>query len=152
MRLLTLAAVLIPISLLAAENPFLGTWKLNPAKSKSSPTPVPKELTVTFEQDGDKIRRTANGIDGEGNPVKQTGSIAWDGKDHEIKAPDGSPRQVAVKHVSDRERAITVKRDGQVVTKMRTVISKDGTTMTNTSDGVTDKGEKYHAVTVYEKQ
>jgi hypothetical protein len=152
MRLLTLAVVLIPVSLLAAGNPFLGTWKLNPGKSKSSPTPVAKEMTVTFEQDGEKIKRTANGTDGEGNLVKQTGSIPWDGKEHQVEMGEGSVINVAVKFVNDRTRDVTVKRNGEIVSKMRIVISEDGSTMTSTADGVTDKGEKFRALTVYEKQ
>jgi hypothetical protein len=52
-------------TLVASDNLFLGTWKLNTAKSKYSPGPAPKEVTVKFEQDGDKIHRDLGGIRGE---------------------------------------------------------------------------------------
>jgi hypothetical protein len=103
MRLLTLMILVVSASLSAADNPFLGTWKLNTAKSKSSPMPVAKSMTVTFEANGDKIIRTATGVDGEGKPIKQGGGdgIAWDGKDHVIPEPNGIPTTVAVKRVTD---------------------------------------------------
>ena len=87
-RFLSVSLFLIAASLLGADNPFLGTWKLNTEKSKSSPGPSPQSLTVTFEADGENVRRTATGIDGQGKPIMQGGpegsSIAWDGKDHAV--------------------------------------------------------------------
>jgi hypothetical protein len=86
MRFLPIAILLIGTTLSAADNPFLGTWKLNTAKSKSSPMPVAKSMTVKFEADGEKIRRTVTGVDAEGKPIMQGGpegtSIPWDAKDH----------------------------------------------------------------------
>jgi hypothetical protein len=140
----------------AADNPFLGTWKLNTAKSKSSPMPVAQSMTVKFEADGEKVRRTVSGVDGEGKPIMQGGpegtSIAWDGKDHEVQVPNGSPMTIAVKHVNDYRDDVTVKQNGKVTTTVRSVVSKDGKTMTNTLDGVNEKGEKFHAIEVLEKQ
>ena len=40
------------VTLLAADNPFLGTWKLNLAKSKGTTGTLSKEETVVFESDG----------------------------------------------------------------------------------------------------
>ena len=56
----TLILCILAARLLAADNPFLGTWKLDVAKSQFSPGPGPKELTVRLEQDGDKVHRIAN--------------------------------------------------------------------------------------------
>ena len=94
MRFLSLVVFLISTTLLAADNPFLGTWKLNTAKSKSSPTPVAQSMTVKFEADGESVRRTVTGLDGQGKPIMQGGpkgsSIPWDGKDHGVEVP-GEP-------------------------------------------------------------
>ena len=78
MRFLPVAVLLISTAMFAADNPFLGTWKLNTAKSKSSPTPVAQSMTVKFDADGDRVRRTVTGVDGEGKPIMQGG-------------PEGSP-------------------------------------------------------------
>ena len=39
----------------AEDNPFLGTWKLNAAKSKAEGTTVPKSMTRTVTAAGDKV-------------------------------------------------------------------------------------------------
>jgi len=156
MRFLWMTSFFISATLFAADNPFLGTWKLNTAKSKSSGAPMVQNMTVTFEADGEKVRRTATGTDSEGKPIMQGGpkgtSIAWDGKDHAVETPDGPPMTIAVKRVNDYRNDVTVKRDGKVTVTVRSVVSKDGKTMTNTVDGVTAKGEKFHQVEILEKQ
>jgi hypothetical protein len=156
MRFMLMAISLISTTLFAAGNPFLGTWELNTAKSKSSGMPAAKSMTVKFEADGEKVRRTATGVDGEGKPIMQGGpegtSIAWDGKDQAVAMPGGPPMTIAVKRVSDYRNDVTVKANAKVTATIRAVVSKDGKTMTNTIDGVTEKGEKYHQLEVLEKQ
>jgi hypothetical protein len=113
-------------------------------------------MTVKFEADGDKIRRIATGVDAEGKPIMQGGpegtSIAWDGKDHEVKTPDGTPMTIAVKPVNDHRNDVTVKQNGKVTITVRSVVSKDGKTITDNVDGVDAKGVKFHVVEVFEKQ
>jgi hypothetical protein len=46
------ACFLLTVALIAAESPFIGTWKLNTAKSKFAPGTATKEMTVMFEPDG----------------------------------------------------------------------------------------------------
>ena len=156
MRFLRAALFLIATALVAADNPFLGTWKLNTAKSKSSPMPVARSMTVKFDAEGERVRRTVTGVDGEGKPIMQGGpqgtSMAWDGKDHAVQVPNGPPMTIAVKRVNDYRNDVTVKQNGKVTVTVRSVVSKDGRTMTNTVDGVTEKGEKFHQVEVLEKQ
>jgi hypothetical protein len=153
---LPLALFLVSATLMAADNPFLGTWKLNTEKSKSSPMPVAKSMTVVFEADGDKVRRTVTGVAADGKPIMQGGpegaSTAWDGKDHRVQAPDAPPMTIAVKRVNDHRNDVTIKQNGKVTVTVRSEVSKDGATMTNTVNGVNDKGEKFHEVEILEKQ
>src|SRR6188508_42238 len=110
-------------ALFSADNPFVGTWTLNQAKSTYSPGPAPKELTVKFDMVGDQIRRKATGIDGEGKPIAQGGkdgdALPWDGKDHPITSPPDQPMTVAVKRVNDHTSDVTVKRNGKVLVTIR---------------------------------
>ncbi len=156
MRFLPIALFVISTALVAADNPFLGTWKLDTAKSKASPMPVAQSMTVKFEAEGEKVRRTVTGVDGAGKPIMQGGpegtSMAWDGKDHSVQVPNGPPMTIAVKRVGDHRNDVTVKQNGKVTITVRSVVSQDGRTMTNTVDGVNEKGEKFHEVEVLEKQ
>lgn len=154
MRLLhvSVLACIFTTGVLAADNQFLGTWKLNTAKSKYSPGPGPKNLTITYAQDGDQIKRTVEGVNAEGEPISMQASIKWDGQDHAIPNPSGPPMTVAATMVDDRTVNYTVKTDGKVTTTGRAVLSKDGKTVTNTETGVNPKGEKVHNVVVGERQ
>ena len=126
MRFLSITLFLITTSLFGADNPFLGTWKLNTAKSKSSPGPVAQSMTVKFDADGENVRRTVTGLDRQGKPIMQGGpegsSIAWDGKDHAVQVPNGPPITVAVKRVNDHRNDVTVKRHGKVTATIRSVV------------------------------
>jgi len=62
------------------------------------------------------------------------------------------PAMVAVKNVNDHTLNITVKVNGKVVVSGRSVVSKDGKTMTGTFKGEDPKGRKFDNVEVYEKQ
>jgi hypothetical protein len=148
---LTLAVSLFATALFAADNRFLGTWKVNIAKSQFSPGPVPKELTVTFADDGEKIKRALEGIDAEGKPFKQEGSIKWDGQDHPMPNGDGT-MTIAWKMVNDNTVQFTRKSEGKVTTTGHAVLSKDAKTVTITETSVNSKGEKVHSVVVLERQ
>jgi hypothetical protein len=147
-----LTLCLLAQPLLAADNPFLGTWKLNLAKSTYGPGPAPKEETVKFEQDGDKIHRLATGTNGDGSAINQDSSIPWDGKDHLVTQPPDPPITAAVTRVNPRTLHVVVKQNGKITDTIHVVISKDGKTVTSTVEGVNDKGEKVHNVEITEKQ
>ena len=138
-------------ALFAADNPYVGTWKLNTAKSKFSPGTAMKEATVTFEAVGDQMKRTLVGIGPDGEQLNQSGTIPWDGKDHKIDAPNGPSIMVAVKK-TNRTLDVTVKQDGKLVDTIKVVVSKDGKTMTATDKGEDQKGRKLDNTEVFEKQ
>jgi hypothetical protein len=145
------AFCLFSVALVAADNPFIGTWKLNTAKSKGTPGTMNKESTVVFEADGNGVKRTVTGIDADGKPINLSATIPWDGMEHKVDGSMG-PAMVAVKNVNDHTTNVTVKVNGKVVSSGRSVVSKDGKTMTNTFKGEDPKGRKVDSVDVYEKQ
>jgi hypothetical protein len=62
-----LAAFLLTSSLFAAD-PFLGTWKLNIAKSKyTGANPAPKDLTIVVETHGDQVIVSGKGTAADGS-------------------------------------------------------------------------------------
>jgi hypothetical protein len=46
-----------------------GAWKLNLEKSKYSPGPPPKSLTLNYQGEGQNRKNVAEGIDAEGKPM-----------------------------------------------------------------------------------
>ncbi len=51
-----------------AQKGFMGTWKLNEAKSKI-PAGAPKNSTVVYEPSDDTVKVTVDGTDASGNPA-----------------------------------------------------------------------------------
>ena len=151
MRGLLAAFCLFSVALVAADNPFLGTWKLNTAKSKGTPGTMEKEATQVFETDGNGIKRTLTGIDADGKPIKMSSTIPWDGMEHKVDGPTG-PAMVAVKKINDHTVNVTVKVNGKIVVSGKSVVSKDGKTITEMFKGENLAGKKFDNVTIYEKQ
>ena len=51
-----------------AQDAFMGVWKLKEAKSEFSPG-APKNSTVVYEAEGDKVKVTVDSISGDGKPT-----------------------------------------------------------------------------------
>lgn len=145
LSLLTLCAVAI-----GGAAPPYGTWRMNTEKSRVDPGPSPyKSFSLTLAPaEGGSYRVTAKGELQDGTPFGSTYLMKSDGKDYPVtNAPFDSISAVEEKpNVS----VITMKRQGKVVEKTRSVVS--GNVMTNTTEGVDPAGRSFHAVGIMEKQ
>jgi len=135
---------------LAADN-WLGTWKLNVEKSKASPGPAPKSLTLKFEATKDGTRFTSDGVSADGKPMHGTYTSKFDGKD----VPwEGNPEAdtAAPMKIDDSSYENVWKKGGKVTITAKAVVSKDGKTLTISQTGKNVKGEAVNANVVFEKQ
>ena len=138
---------------LAADDPFVGTWKLNLAKSKFSPGPPPKTSTITFETQGKGFKFVGDGVNAEGKAIHQEGSVKFDGKDYPVTGAGGPlDITIAVKMIDSYTRDFVGKRGGKEGQRGQDVISKDGKTLTRTIKGQNAQGQEYNNVLVFDKQ
>src|SRR5580693_911367 len=135
---LTIAMLFVGLAMCSAQNPNLGTWKLNEAKSKI-PAGSAKNLTVTYVAAGDSIKGTIDGVDGQGKPTHSEWTGKFDGKDYPVT---GDPTQDT--------RAI--KQAGKVTITGKAMIAADGKSRTVTVSGMDSMGMKIEVVSVYDKQ
>ena len=159
MRIKTLAAfamtlLFVALALnvpVAAADQQAGVWKMDPAKSKYDPGPAAKSITLKIESDGDTIKYTSDGIDAAGNPTHMEYTAKYDGKDYPIT---GNPNAdtVALERADANTTRSTLKKDGQVVMTVTSVVSKDGKTRTSTFKGKNAKGQDVNNILVYNKQ
>jgi hypothetical protein len=147
---LTLATLFVGLTICAAQNPNLGTWKLNEGKSKLSPG-LPKNLTVTYEAAGDNVKVTIDGVDGQGNPTHNEWTGKFDGKDYPVTG-DPTADTRSLKKINDRTTELTVKKDGKATITGRMVVAADGKSRTVTVSGADSSGKKVHSTAVYDKQ
>jgi hypothetical protein len=133
------------------SNPMVGTWKLNLAKSKYTPGPAPKSLTVKIDAAGQGVKATSEGVDGEGKPIATEFTANYDGKDYPLKG-SSTADTVSLKLTGPRTATRTDKKDGKVVQTSTRVLAEDGKTYTFTTKGKNAKGEAFHNVAVYDRQ
>ena len=132
-----------------AANPQMGTWKLNEAKSKLAPG-MGKSTTVTYSEQGDKIRVAVNGMDKDGKPTQGVWVGKWDGKAY--KTTGNLPwDSAAYKVVNDYTNDITTMKDGKVMWTGHITVSKDGKSRTVTVNGTDANGKKFTSKSVYDK-
>jgi hypothetical protein len=132
----------------AAEN-WVGTWKLNAAKSKS--TNAISAQTIKFEKTPAGIMLTSEGIDAQGNPMKSGYTSKFDGKD----VPwSGNPvaDSAAPKRIDDNNYENVWKKNGKATVTAKITVSADGKTMTVTQAGTDAEGKAVSAVAVYDRQ
>lgn len=144
------ALVLSSSLAMAAEN-WLGTWKLDAAKSKFSPGPAPKSLTLKWEATPAGIKFSSDGVGGDGKPTHTAYVSKFDGKDVPYEGnPDGD--MSSAKKIDDNSYDNTWKKGGKATISAKVVVSADGKSMTITQTGTNAKGETVNNSVVYTKQ
>lgn len=134
----------------AAADGFMGTWKLNEAKSKIA-AGMPKNSTVVYEASGDSVKVTIDGTDAAGKPTHNEWTGKFDGKDYPTTGDPSSDTR-ALKSMDDHTIAITVKKGDKVTLTGKMVLSADGKSRTVTLTGTDSSGKKVTSTTVYDKQ
>ena len=134
-----------------AQDPAIGTWKLNLVKSNFKLTPAPKSSVLRVEAWEDGLKLSVDTVDAQGNKLRPEAAYKFDGKDYPIK---GSPLAdtVSAKRINERSSESILKKGGTVVLTARTVITADGKTMNQTRAGKDAQGRSAEDVVVYEKQ
>src|SRR6185295_10212275 len=130
-RNLTLTVVAAAMTLSAAD-PFLGTWKMNPAKSKYTPGPAPKSVTMNYRQDGDWIVGKNDTVGADDKPTTTNIRYKRDGKAYPYQNPTAGTGTIAVKAIDANTIQATIK-IGTATTTLRTTVSKDGKSFTRTT-------------------
>jgi len=135
----------------SAADQLSGTWKVNAEKSKYSPGPPPKSVTVVVESDENNYKVDATGTDSDGKPIHVQYSAKFDGKDYPVTGIPNADT-VSVKRIDANTVEAVQKKDGKVVMTITSTVSKDGKTRTSTWHGKNAEGKDVHNVVVMDKQ
>jgi hypothetical protein len=138
----------------AQGNPFVGTWKMDPEKSKASPSPGPKEETRVVEAQGDSVKGSYEGTAADGSRIAYGYTAKYDGKDYPLTGvgtPDGADT-LALQRIDTNTYEVTAKRAGIVVMTARVVVSQNGKVTTITTKGTDVSGKRDSSVRVFHKQ
>jgi len=141
---------LFAVAMYAAENPNLGTWKLNEAKSKI-PAGAPMNTTVVYSAEGDSVKVTTDGVDSKKQPAHSEWVGKFDGKDYPVTGGEAGTTR-AYKEVNERKLDISNKVNGKETLHGTIEVAKDGKSRTVTLESTGPDGKKTKSKGVYDKQ
>ena len=150
--LLLFTAAAIPT--LAQDNPFLGTWKLNTAKSKFEGAPAPQSQTRTVVAQGNGVKYSFEGVAADGKPFAFSFVTYYDGTEAAVTGT-GTPAgadAISLKRVNPHKVEGTLLKGGKEVGKVTAEVSKDGKVSTVKGKGKSADGKEYSTESVYDKQ
>ena len=145
---LTLALTLIGAVLCWAD-PMTGTWNLNEAKSKF-PAGAPKNTKVVYQNMGDQVKVTVDGVNGEGKASHNEWTGKFDGKEYAVTGDPELDGRCYTK-VNDRTLQMKLMRDHKAVGSGKIVVSEDGKTRTVTNEWKDKDGKDTKVTAVYDK-
>ena len=122
--LIFILTLVISALCLAADDPMMGTWKLNEAKSKVAPG-MPKNNTVTYAAVGDQVKVTVDGTDADGKATHSEWTGKMDGKDYAVTGDSTSDMRSYKKEGKDTLE-MTNKKAGKVTVTGSIKVSADG--------------------------
>ena len=146
----TLALCFAGIAVCFAQNPNMGTWKLDEAKSKI-PAGFMKNTTVVYEASGDSVKVTTDGTGRDGQPLHTEWTGRFDGKDYPLTGDPTTDARSYTK-IDDHTMTLANKKGGKPTTSGRIVVSADGKTRTLHVTGTDANGKKVASHAVYDKQ
>jgi len=146
---LAISLVFVSVAMGFQNDPHMGTWKLNEAKSKFAGKA--RNQTVIYEAAGDQTKVTVDGVDESGGAVHSEWTGKFDGKDYPVTG-DANSDVRSYRKVNARTLALTGKKGGKTTLTGRIVISRDGKTRTVTTTATNAQGKKVTNVAFYDKQ
>ena len=150
--LVLLALFAASVGLTAADDPMLGSWKLNIAKSSFGSGPAIQAETNQVEPfGGNGIKLTAQITRADGTKVTESYAGTFDGKEFSVGG-DANVDAAYLKRIDARTMERINKKAGKPTTTMKYVVSKDGKVKTVTITGTTAQGQPVKTVLVFEKQ
>lgn len=134
---------------MAADNPFVGTWKQNVARSRSNAPD--KSETVVFTAQANGLLLVSDGIDANGNAWHVTYAAKFDGKDYPLTGFTNA-NTIAIKRIDLNSFSELIKNAGKEIIAAHLVVSRDGKTLVRTTKEKGPKGETINNSYVFEKQ
>jgi hypothetical protein len=146
-----LGALFLSSSMAAAADHWLGSWKLDPAKSSYGKGPAPKSQTLKWEAAGAEIKFVSDGVDADGKATHSAFTSNFDGHDVAYtgnpNADTASPKRVDADNYTN-----TWKLKGKVTVSAKVMVAKDGKSLTVTQSGTDAKGEAVNITAVFDRQ
>jgi hypothetical protein len=139
------------LSALADDAAGMGTWKLNPAKTRYNPGTPPANFTARFEPAGKAVKVTMENRTGDGKTHVAEYTGGYDGKAVPMK---GIPHvdSTKLRRLDPYTTERVDMKDGKVVQTLVRKVAKDGKSFTVSVKGVDAKGQPIDHMVHFDKQ
>jgi hypothetical protein len=134
------------------DNPHVGTWKANVAKSQYAAGTAAKRGITKIEAAGMGIKASVDTEYADGTESHWTFTANYDGKDSPITGNCPYGETVALTRVDPRTSRSVYKHNGMATVTQTAVISPDGKTRTVTGTGKNLIGRTLDNTSVFERQ
>ena len=137
-----------------AEDPWTGTWKLNPEKSKAPGGRIPHPTSINIITiDGDTMTMVADHTDTAGKTEHVEYTATLDGKEAPVKTIPAGPGTytISVKRIDERTREFS-EVIGKITIAGRDVLSEDGKTFSRIVGVKGAEGADNSVLQFFEKQ
>jgi hypothetical protein len=135
------------------DNPQLGTWIMNIAKSKFSSGTGFKSASSRIERlGGGAVKHTVDSVYADGTSRRYEYATTYDGKDGPVTGNSPWGDTVALTHVDANTTRTVYKNKGKVTVIQTSVVSNDRKTRTVTTKGSNPMGQAVDNVSVYDRQ
>ena len=146
---MTAVLVLALATVAMAGDPFVGTWKENVAKSRAASPNKSQVVVFTAQENGLKL--AADGVNADGTTFHVSWTAKFDAKDYPITGFTNADT-IAITSINANTFSELFKEAGKKVVSARLIVSKDGKTLTRTTNGKNAKGEDVSNTYVFDKQ
>jgi len=144
------AACIFALALVAAESPFVGTWKLNAGESKLEGSGLGTNATVHIEPDGGGLKVSVE-TTLQGQPNSFTYQATLDGKPAKVS---GNPTldEISTQRINARGFTLRVRKAETIVFTERYSLTGKTLTVSRFGQSPEDGTKRYSATMVFEKQ
>jgi hypothetical protein len=128
--------ILVPVGAFGqSTSQWVGTWKLNLAKSKYDSGPPPTSGTATFDTVNGVLRLTVETVNAKGERSRTVELITFDGKEQPVTGAANPTTRIS-KYIDNQTFELVTRVSGKETGTTRLVLSRDGktTTLTNTAN------------------
>ena len=135
------------------QDPLIGTWKLNPARSDFDPNHRPSAATMILELTPEgHYSLIAEGVNEKGEKCSERpAKFIPDGKEHPVPEFPGLISIVTRPHANTLSAEVR-REDGSVVGGGTYVVSADGNSLTATNFGYDTQLRQFQQKTVWDRQ
>ena len=148
---LAVAVLASSVGVFSADDPMMGTWKLNIAKSQLGPPPLPQSIIRKHIPVPGGVKVVQDRVDAQGKASTGEFTVGFDGKDYPISG-DPFVDRLSLKRVSPYRVDGIGKKNDKTATTFVWQVSKDGKTLTYTTKRLYPPERVATIIQILEKQ